>query len=44
MIDELLQKVDPAKFVKLLDKLMTALPPPGQAVLDPFMTILVQVQ
>jgi hypothetical protein len=42
MIDNLLSKVDPAQFVKLVEKLNGALPPPGQEVLRPFMEMLVQ--
>ena len=42
MIDNLLSKVDPAKFVKLVEKLNEALPPPGQEILRPFMEMLVQ--
>jgi len=42
MIDKLLSKLDPLQFVKLIEKLHHALPPPGQAVLEPFIVILRQ--
>ena len=44
MIDKLLDKVDPAQFVVMIEKLSAALPPPGQAVLDPFLVVLKQVR
>ena len=43
MIDNLLEKVDPAQFVTMIEKLSAALPPPGQAVLNPFLVVLKQV-
>jgi len=42
MIDKLLSKLNPGQFVKLIEKLHAALPPPGQAVLEPFIVILTQ--
>lgn len=42
MIDNLLEKVDPAQFVTMIEKLSAALPPPGQAVLNPFLVVLKQ--
>ena len=44
MIDNLLDKVDPAQFVVMIEKLSAALPPPGQAVLNPFLVVLKQVR
>jgi len=44
MIDNLLDKVDPAQFVVMVEKLGDALPPPGQAILGPFLVVLKQVR
>jgi len=42
MIDKVLSKVDPAKFLVMIEKLNAALPPPGQSALEPFIVILQQ--
>jgi hypothetical protein len=42
MIDKVLSKVDPAKFLMMIEKLNDALPPPGQSVLQPFIVVLKQ--
>ena len=42
MIDKVLSKVDPAKFLVMIEKLNAALPPPGQSALEPFIFILQQ--
>ncbi len=42
MIDKLLSKLNPGQFLTLIEKLNAALPPPGQAVLEPFIVVLQQ--
>lgn len=42
MIDKVLSKVDPAKFLTMVEKLNDALPPPGQTVFKPLIDALQQ--